>query len=97
MHQDLSDAIGTREVVCFYYESLLREVEPHCYGKNPKGEELLWGYQTGGQSKSGRVPCWRLFEVARVQNVYLAGRKFSDSRPGYPKNCPPMEPIFAQL
>lgn len=97
MHQELLDAITNREVICFYYESLLREVEPHCYGKNPKGETVMWGFQTGGQSKSGRVPCWRLFDAARMQNLYLAGRKFPGPREAFPKNCPPLNPVLAQV
>jgi len=97
MNQELIDAINNRQVICFYYESLHREVEPHSYGQSPKGEPLLWGFQSGGQSKSGRVPCRRLFDVARIQNLYLAGKNFTEARPGYPKNLPNMEPIFAKL
>ncbi len=97
MNQELLDAVTNRQVICFYYESLHREVEPHVYGVNAKGVEELWGFQTGGQSKSGRVPCWRLFEVPLMENLYLAGRTFPGPRPGFPGNRPPLDRIFAEV
>lgn len=97
MNQALIDAIQDRQVICFYYENLLREVEPHIYGRNAKGEDILWGFQTAGQSKSGRVPCWRQFEVAHIQHLYLAGRVFPGPRPGFPDQAPELDPVYARL
>lgn len=96
MNQVLIDAINDGQVLCFYHEHLLREVEPYAYGLNPKGEEVLRGFQTGGQSKSGRVPCWRTFEVGKIQNIYLAGREFPGNRPDYRVEDNDLTKVFAQ-
>ncbi len=86
MNEVLKSAIEERQVVCFYYENLLREVEPYVLGVTRKGGEVLRGFQTGGQTKSGRLPCWRLFKIELVERIYLAGRSFQPRQEQPPKD-----------
>ena len=97
MQQVLIDAINDRQVLCFYHENLLREVEPFAYGINSKGKEVLRGFQVAGQSTSGRIPCWRVFEAEKMQRLYLAGRQFDGARPDYRPDDNDLTTVFAQL
>src|SRR4051794_21099595 len=68
--QLLRQAIGEKRTVKFALKGLSRVGEPHDYGVN-KGVPRLFFWQTAGQSKSGKVPDWRLADLADISDVEL--------------------------
>lgn len=80
------DAINNREVIQFYYDGGMREVEPFCFGENSKGNCVLRGFQISGYSSSGKSVGWKLFKVDDMSNFSLIGRKFTKIRQDYNPN-----------
>ena len=90
MDQTLCNAISNRNCLRIVYDWGYRVVEPHCYGFNEKGHELLRAYQTGGESKSYEPVGWKLFRVDEINQIAVLTEQFSGARPGYNRNDPVM-------
>lgn len=78
LHNLLYSAIQTKRLIRFLYHGKERIVEPHDYGIQ-KGIARLLSWQVGGQS-SGRVPGWRWFDVAVMQDIEMLGQSFPGNR-----------------
>jgi hypothetical protein len=79
LDQLLRTAISLRRNVRFWYEGKERISEPHDYGIQ-NGRVRLLTYQVGGQS-TGKLPGWRMFDVARICKLEILANPFSGSRP----------------
>jgi len=73
-------AIAQMRLVRFRLGGLLRIAEPHDYGIM-KGTLRLFVFQVGGESRSGRLPDWRLVTLAEASAFELLDRTFSGRRP----------------
>ena len=83
MNADLILAIREHHVLTFNYDGFERHVEPHTYGILTTGYQGLRAFQTGGGSRSGNQPMWRLFHVNRIRGLALTEDRFTNPRPGY--------------
>jgi hypothetical protein len=83
-------------VISFDYQGLRRTVEPHLVGVHEAGEAVLLGYQTGGVSRAGELPGWRMFIVSEIDDVELEDRTFPGPRPDFSPSGQPMVDIFAR-
>lgn len=83
MNLAICAAIKSRKVVQFTYDNYARVVEPFCHGTSTMGNELLRGYQVGGQSESGEPVGWKLFTVSNISDFRQTGDVFLTNRPGY--------------
>ncbi len=81
----------------FTYHGHPRVVEPHAYGVNRRGNEVLCCYQTGGTSRSGKVPDWRLMRVDQIVSLTVTEEHFVGERIGYVKGDKRMSTIFCEL
>jgi uncharacterized protein DUF2442 len=79
-HDLLLKAIHDRKLINFEYQGKARVAEPHDYGIQ-NGVERLLCYQVGGASGSGRLPSWRLVEVAEIEKLKITNRNFPGNRP----------------
>ena len=95
--QQLIAAIRNRSVVHLRYDWGHRVVEPHVYGLNKDGHELLRAFQTGGHSESKVSFGWKLFRVDEIQKLQLPGKRFKKPRRGYKRDDPAISRIYAQL
>ena len=75
----LRRAIARKQLVSLVYDGLRRVGEPHDYGVI-KGKTQLNFFQTGGQSKSGRLRSWRTLDADRISNVELLEKVFEGTR-----------------
>ncbi len=98
MNFTLIRAIQNKIVITFYYRGHLRFVEPHTYGvfKNSRQDALV-GYQTLGGSNTGGIPAWRTFLINEIFNLDLSQNNFIKSRPGFRRDDPRMNVIYAQI
>ena len=97
MNSTITQAITDHRVVTFWYEDLLRNVEPHLYGIHAEtGNEILSGYQIGGSSHSSDKPGWRYFLVSEIRGLSLTAAGFGHTRPGYNRGDPRMKIIYAR-
>lgn len=99
MNTLIADSIRSRKVLSLSYGGYARLVEPHCYGANKDGDELLRCYQIGGghQNKAGKPHTWDLLTVAMIRNLTVTGESFSAPRPGYKKGDKAIATIYAEL
>jgi hypothetical protein len=75
----LRAAIATLRLVNFSYQGRPRKAEPHDYGIN-KGKVRLFCYQVGGESRSGKLPNWRLLEVPDISGLEITDESFPGPR-----------------
>jgi hypothetical protein len=79
----ICDAIRLRHVVRFLYHGGVREVEPHVYGRDAGGSELLRAYQLRGPSSSGQTGGWKMFHVEDMTDLAVTFESFTAPRAGY--------------
>jgi hypothetical protein len=75
----LRAAIAAKRLITFSYQGRPRKVEPHDYGIN-KGKVRLFCYQVGGESRSGKLPDWRLLEVPDIAGMQVTDQSFPGPR-----------------
>lgn len=83
MHSVICDAIRDKVRMEFYYDGGVRIVEPHCYGRSAKGNDVLRAYQVAGHSDSGKPEGWKLFDMAKAGSVVVSSVTFARARDGY--------------
>ncbi len=71
-------AIQQRRLIQFTYQGAQRIAEPHDYGVSG-GRIRLLAFQVRGQSK-GPLPDWRMFDLARMEQVAVLDEPFRGSR-----------------
>jgi hypothetical protein len=95
-HDVLLKAIRERKLISFDYKGKLRVAEPHDYGIQ-NGLERLLCYQVGGDSNTGRLPSWRLVEVAKLDDLKIINRKFPGNRPAPSGQHHNWDVVFARV
>ena len=83
MNNEICRAIREYRLITLSYRWGLRTVEPHAYGRNQKGHELLRCYQVAGESKSGKPIDWKILRLDGVTNLHVLDNSFSKPRPKY--------------
>jgi hypothetical protein len=96
MESLICSAIAGKMVIRFSYENDLRQVEPFCYGVNQSGDELLRGYQVGGQSQS-QPQGWKLFEVDKIEGLTVTEDTFDGKRATYNLSDSAMKIVFCEI
>lgn len=96
MNQIIVEAIRQKRVLTLIYDGLRRELEPHCYGLDRNGKEMLRAWQFGGHSKSP-LPDWRLLKVASATAIAISETHFQGARPDYTVPDKAIRAPFAQL
>jgi len=96
MNPSVMQAIQQRKVLELRYHGYSRIVEPHAYGRDKNGDEILRCYQTSGGSESGERKGWKLLKLRDVFSLHLSMDIFS-IRPEYNRNDKAMIYIFDQV
>jgi hypothetical protein len=96
MNQLIIDAVNGRKCLELRYHGYSRIVEPHAYGRDKDGDEVLRCYQTSGGSVSGERAGWKLLKVREIFSLHLL-KEVILVRKEYKKGDKAMERIFAQL
>lgn len=96
MNPKIIESIKSRKVLSLTYDGIARTVQPHTYGVNHLGNELLRAYQvSGGHKKAGHV--WDLFKVSKIVGLSETGETFQGEAPGYSRSDKAMTTIYAEL
>lgn len=96
MNPSVTQAIQQRKVLELRYHGYSRMVEPHAYGRDKDGDEILRCYQISGGSESGERAGWKLLKVREVFSLHLTNNTFV-ARPEYKRNDKAMANVFEQL
>jgi hypothetical protein len=79
MEEQITQAISQVQLISFYYQNLPRIAEPHILGVC-NGVTQMLVYQTGGQSKSGRLPDWRRVNIREISDLKVLDETFAGQR-----------------
>lgn len=96
MNQTLCQAINERKLVELRYSGYSREVEPHAYGRDKGGDEILRCFQVSGGSESGERFGWKLLKVREIYSMHILQMSFMP-RQEYKRGDKAMEYIFCQI
>jgi hypothetical protein len=96
LHDLLYQAIASKRLVRFLYAAKIRIAEPHDYGVRT-GRARLFCYQTAGESGTGRLPDWRLFDVPKLSSFELLDLTFPGNRPVPPEKHHEWDPLFIRV
>ena len=97
LRQQLCAAITRRSLVMFEYGDLVRVVEPHRFGVNSAGHEMLSGWLRAGYSRSDPAGGWRNYLLTEVEALQMLDAPFAGPRPGYAAHDPRMREIYCEL
>jgi hypothetical protein len=92
----LRDAIRSKRLIEFVYQDLRRVAEPHDYGIQ-NGVQKLLVYQVRGESRSGRLPDWRLVVISSMERVRILDEMFPGSRVKTVDEHKKWDQIFARV
>ena len=92
----ITQAIENRRLIEFVYDGGRRVVEPHCFGKNFKGNEIVRAFQVDGYSSTGKMG-WKLYDIAKVSSLLLLDDVFLNPRLDYVKGDKGMTIIYCEL
>ena len=83
MNSTICTAIRERRLIQLSYHWGHRVVEPHAYGLNENGHELLRVFQTSGASDSGKPAGWKLLRADEITGMRVLEDHFAGARSGY--------------
>lgn len=92
MNSVIRNAISGRASLAFFYKGSQRRVEPHTYGANRSGRDVLCGWQDAGGSGEG----FRLFYIEEMSGL-MVGAAFDSARPGFQRGDSQFQVIYAEL
>jgi hypothetical protein len=96
MNSELCAAIENLQIIELRYNGYSRTVEPHAYGRDKSGDEILRCYQFSGGSDSGEREGWKLLKVREIYSLHPTRSEFP-VRPNYKKGDKAMDFIFCQV
>ena len=96
MKQIIIQAIENKKLLELIYDGGRRVVEPHCFGRNSKGNEIVRAFQVDGYSSTGKMG-WKLYDIAKVSSLILIDEVFLNPRPDYVKGDKGMTIIYCEL
>ena len=97
LREQLCAAIRRRSLVMFEYGDLIRVVEPHRFGVNSAGHEMLSGWLRAGYSRSDPAGGWRNYLLSDVSALQVLDAPFTGTRPGYAAQDPRMRDVYCEL
>jgi hypothetical protein len=97
LREQLCAAIRRRSLVMFEYGDLIRVVEPHRFGVNSAGHEMLSGWLRAGYSRSDPAGGWRNYLLHDVSALQVLDAPFAGTRPGYVAHDPRMRQVYCEL
>jgi hypothetical protein len=97
LREQLCAAIRRRSLVMFEYGDLIRVVEPHRYGVNSAGHEMLSGWLRAGYSRSDPAGGWRNYLITDVSALQVLDAPFAGTRPGFAAHDARMREVYCEL
>jgi hypothetical protein len=92
MNELIISAIRNKRRIHFIYNHKARIAEPQCYGISTAGKEVVRVFQLSGGTQPEP-----LFEVARMEQLFLTNEAFQRPGPNYKRGDSAMSVIFAEL
>ena len=97
MTEAVLNAIKEKRLLSFTYQGQRRVVEPHIYGRNAAGNDILTAWFVQGYSESLSVPGWRSYLVSEARDLVQLDEMFEHPRPGFNPSDPHFVQVYASL
>jgi len=93
----ICEAIRSRRLIMFAYADLIRVVEPHLYGVNSAGHEMLTAWLRPGHSRTDPQGGWRNYRLDDLSRLQRLPEGFDAPRPGFNPNDSRMREVYCAL
>jgi YD repeat-containing protein len=93
----IRQAVRSQRVLRLAYDGYERVVEPHAYGRDGAGRDVLRVWQLSGGPGAAEPSGWQLLRVDEVRGVSETGDAFPHHRPGYKRGDKEIPFLYAQL
>jgi len=97
MDRIITEAIENCKLIEFSYKDEVRIVEPYTFGVSSTGKDVLSAFQVEGGSTSSDDLGWRLFSIAKIDNIKISDSRFQPIRDGYNSNDSRMKKIYVTV
>lgn len=79
-HEVICEALEWRRLLQLCFEGHYRIVEPHVYGCDAQGRDLLLAYQLSGGGGHDNGTGWRLLDLSKVKSTKVLDMEFAGPR-----------------
>jgi hypothetical protein len=93
----ICEAIRCKKLLQFSYGNHLRMVEPHIFGQDSAGRDILSAYLVGGYSESGKEPYWRFYFLSKIPLLTMLDEPFPGPRQGFNPKEPRIPKVYCCL
>ncbi len=83
MYLLIFQAIEGQQLMQFLYEGYSRIIEPHMYGSDAAGVDLLCGFQIAGADEFRKHTGWHKYEVSKIEHLECLPTKYPGPRHPY--------------
>jgi hypothetical protein len=93
----ICDAIKKKRLLMFGYGDFVRVVEPHLFGVNSAGHEMLTAWLRAGYSRSDPEGGWRNYLTTEVDTLQMLDETFEGARAGFNAADPRMREVYCSV
>ena len=93
----ICEAIRCKKLLQFSYGNHTRVVEPHLFGRDSAGHDVLSAYLVRGYSESRKQPYWRFYLLSDLELLTMLDEHFPGPRKGYNPKDPRMLKVYCRL
>jgi len=97
MRLQICEAIKRRRLLMFGYGDFVRVVEPHLFGVNSAGHEMLSAWLRPGHSRTDPDGGWRNYLTSEITNLQMLDETFAGPREGFNPADPRMQETYCVL
>jgi hypothetical protein len=94
MRLQICEAIKRKRLLMFGYGDFVRVVEPHLFGLNSAGHEMLSAWLRPGLSRTDPEGGWRNYLTSEITNLQMLDETFAGQREGFNAQDPRMREVF---
>lgn len=96
MHPAICLAINEKRLLELRYHGYSRIVEPHIYGEDKHGDEVVRCFQIAGGSESGERAGWKLLKIKEALVVLATETRF-EPRAEFQRNDKVVRKLFCEV
>jgi hypothetical protein len=96
MYLLIFESIERAHLMQFMYEGVFRIIEPHMYGSDASGMDLLCGFQIAGTDGLGKNNGWHKFEVSKISDLQRLPTRYPGPRHPYRLASKTFKRIYCQ-
>jgi hypothetical protein len=93
----ICDAIKKKRLLMFGYGDFVRVVEPHLFGVNSAGHEMLTAWLRAGYSRSDPEGGWRNYLSTEIDALQMLDETFEGARDGFNAGDPRMRDVYCSV